>query len=79
MLIGYGVNADDHENWLAVAMSNHDSQQLCARQPARPVIPTKCNVGNGFLVAGQVKGHQAVHTTTDEHMSTFGRSGKASQ
>jgi len=87
LLIGYGANADRHEDWRTNAQPIHDSQQPFDKSPplsGYPRVNTYDNVspndlrpvrdeGTGFFITGQVSGSSAVHTGGDIPLSAYGR------
>ena len=76
LLVGYGANADRHEDWRTKATPQRDAQQ-----PFATAAPLKWYPANAlerddalgeYLVTGQVPGQQAVHTATDVPLSAYG-------
>jgi alkaline phosphatase len=75
MLIGYAANADRYEDWRTNALPLQDSQQpfvKTAPLAGHPSGPMERDKAGGFLVTGQVRGPQGVHTATDIPLSAFG-------
>ena len=75
MLVGYGANADRHEDWRSNARPLQDGQQpFVKEQPlaSYPATPLARDAAGAFLVTGQVPGESAVHTATDIPLSAFG-------
>ncbi len=75
LLVGYGANADRHEDWRTSAKPLQDSQQpFVAREPLStyPRTPFARKAAGNFLITGQVPGDSAVHTGTDIPLSAFG-------
>ena len=75
MLIGYGANADRHEDWLANARPARDSWQPgSAVGPVNtlPATPMQQDVGGGYTVTGQVEDPVAAHTANDVPLSAMG-------
>ena len=75
MLVGYGGNADRHEDWRSNARPLQDGQQpFVKEQPlaSYPATPGARDAAGAFLVTGQVPGESAVHTATDIPLSAFG-------
>lgn len=76
LLVGYGANADRHEDWRTNATPLRDAQQPLAKEaplkwyPANP--SEKDDALGDFQVTGQVPGETAVHTATDIPLSAFG-------
>jgi alkaline phosphatase len=64
MLVGYGANADRHEDWIT------NARPIGA--PGGAGSPRERDVAGGYLVTGQVPGSQAVHTATDVPLSAAG-------
>lgn len=79
LLIGYGSNADRHEDWLANPRPLADGQQP-VRAPSPfpvypegyPTTPLRRDVAADFLLTGQVEGDSATHTGSDVPLSAFG-------
>ncbi|MDD5296330.1 MAG: alkaline phosphatase [Rhodocyclaceae bacterium] len=75
LLIGYGANADRHEDWRSNERPLQDSQQpFVKKEPllAYPASPMARDAEGRYLVTGQVPGDSAVHTATDIPLSAFG-------
>lgn len=76
LLVGYGANADRHEDWRTNATPLRDPQQpMGKKEPLRwyPANPLERDDAFGdYLVTGQVPGESAVHTATDVPLSAFG-------
>ncbi len=75
LLVGYGANADRHEDWRGNALPVQDSQQPFVKtQPlaAYPASALARDADGRYLVTGQVPGETAVHTATDIPLSAFG-------
>jgi alkaline phosphatase len=75
LLVGYGANADRHEDWRSNPLPLQDSQQPFVKaQPLAvyPAGPLERDREGRFLVTGQVPGDSAVHTATDVPLSAFG-------
>ena len=76
LLIGYGANADRHEDWRSNNTPLRDGQQpFASTEPLKwyPANPMERDDALGdFLVTGQVPGDTAVHTATDIPLSAFG-------
>ena len=76
LLVGYGANADRHEDWRTNNTPLRDTQQpLVKQEPLKwyPANPMERDDAMGdFLVTGQVPGESAVHTATDIPLSAFG-------
>jgi alkaline phosphatase len=91
ILIGYGANADRHEDWQTNAQPGHDSQQPLDKSPPLSSYPrvntydtgSAINDGRpvrdsatGFFVTGQVPGTSAAHSGGDIPLSAYGRGAK---
>ncbi len=76
LLVGYGANADRHEDWRTNATPLRDSQQPLVRSAPLKWYPANSaerdDAVGEFLVTGQVPGDTAVHTATDIPLSAFG-------
>jgi alkaline phosphatase len=76
LLVGYGANADRHEDWRTHATPARDAQQPFVKtEPLKwyPANPMERDDALGdFTVTGQVPGESAVHTATDIPLSAFG-------
>ncbi|HEY6239342.1 MAG TPA: alkaline phosphatase [Burkholderiales bacterium] len=75
MLIGYAANADRYEDWRTNALPLQDSQQpfvKTAPLASHPAGLLERDKAGGFLITGQVRGSQGVHTATDIPLSAFG-------
>jgi alkaline phosphatase len=75
LLVGYGANADRHEDFLTNKLPLQDSQQpFVKKEPlaAYPANPVARDADGKYLVTGQVPGESAVHTGTDIPLSAFG-------
>jgi alkaline phosphatase len=75
LLVGYGANADRHEDWRSNPLPLQDPQQpFMKAQPlaAYPANPLARDGEGRFLVTGQVPGESAVHTATDVPLSAYG-------
>ncbi|MBC7436859.1 MAG: alkaline phosphatase [Bdellovibrionales bacterium] len=75
LLVGYGANADRHEDWRTNARPLQDSQQPMVRTAPLSGYPASAlarDAEGRFLIAGQVPGESAVHTATDIPLSAFG-------
>ena len=76
LLVGYGANADRHEDWRTNVTPLRDPQQPLAKQePLKwyAANPSERDDAIGdYLVTGQVPGESAVHTATDVPLSAFG-------
>jgi alkaline phosphatase len=75
LLVGYGANADRHEDWRTNDRPLQDSQQpFVKREPlaAYPANPMARDIDGKFMVMGQVPGESAVHTATDIPLSALG-------
>ena len=75
VLIGYGANADRHEDWRSNAKPLPDSgHPFVKREPlaSYPASPLARDADGHFLVTGQVPGNSAVHTGSDVPLSAFG-------
>ena len=76
MLIGYGANADRHEDWLANARPVRDSWQPASEVApinTLPGTPMQQDVAGGYVVTGQVEDPVAAHTANDVPLSAMGR------
>jgi alkaline phosphatase len=76
LLVGYGANADRHEDWRTNPTPQRDSQQpFVSSEPLKSypanAVERDSALGN-YLVTGQVPGETAVHTATDIPLSAFG-------
>src|SRR5262245_28772350 len=76
LLVGYGANADRHEDWRTDATPQRDPQQPFVKDEPLKWYPANAlerddALGN-YLVTGQVPGESAVHTATDIPLSAFG-------
>jgi alkaline phosphatase len=91
ILIGYGANADRHEDWQTNAQPAHDSQQPLDKELPLSNYPrvntydtgSAINEGRlvrdlatGFFVTGQVPGTSAAHSGGDIPLSAYGRGAK---
>ena len=76
LLVGYGANADRHEDWRTNRTPQRDPQQPFAKNEPLKSYPANAVERDGalgnFLVTGQVPGESAVHTATDIPLSAFG-------
>jgi len=75
LLVGYGGNADRHEDFRTNDRPLQDSQQpFVKKEPlsAYPASPMARDAEGKFMVTGQVPGDSAVHTATDIPLSAFG-------
>ena len=75
VLIGYGANADRHEDWRTNAKPLQDGgQPFVKREPlaSYPANPLARDADGHFLITGQVPGNSAVHTGSDVPLSAFG-------
>lgn len=76
LLVGYGANADRHEDWRTKKTPQRDSQQPFASEPPLKWYPANAmerdDALGEYLVTGQVPGEQAVHTATDVPLSAYG-------
>ncbi|CAN5540821.1 hypothetical protein BH11PSE7_BH11PSE7_33510 [soil metagenome] len=75
LLVGYGANADRHEDWRTNARPVQDSQQPMVKTAPLSGYPASALVRDAdgrFMVTGQVPGESAVHTATDIPLSAFG-------
>ena len=76
MLIGYGANADRHEDWLTNARPVRDSWQPASEVApinTLPGTPMQQDVAGGYTVTGQVEDPVAAHTANDVPLSAMGR------
>lgn len=76
MLIGYGANADRHEDWISNARPLQDPHQPGGAVPPLNSYPATAAVRDnkgGYLIVGQVEDAIAAHTGTDVPLSAFGR------
>lgn len=76
LLVGYGANADRHEDWRTNPTPQRDVQQpFASTEPLKSypanAVERDSALGN-YLVTGQVPGETAVHTATDVPLSAFG-------
>ncbi len=75
LLVGYGANADRHEDWRSNALPLRDGQQPFSKEPPLVSYPANAlarDAAGRFLVTGQVPGSSAAHTATDIPLSAFG-------
>lgn len=75
LLVGYGANADRHEDWRTNVHPVKDGQQPFAKsEPLKwyPASPDERDGPGQFAITGQVPGESAVHTATDVPLSAFG-------
>jgi len=75
LLVGYGANADRHEDWRSNPQPVQDSGQPFVKAEPLKWYPANPNERDGlgqFAVTGQVPGESAVHTATDVPLSAFG-------
>ena len=76
LLVGYGANADRHEDWRTKATPQRDGQQPFASTAPLKWYPANAmerdDAVGDYLVTGQVPGEQAVHTATDVPLSAYG-------
>jgi len=75
LLVGYGANADRHEDWRSNERPLQDGQQPFVKQEPLAAYPANAvarDAAGQFLVTGQVPGESAVHTATDVPLSAFG-------
>ncbi len=79
LLIGYGANADRHEDWLANERPLADALQPTQAPSPFPVYPKEYpntplarDVPGDWLINGQVEGDSATHTGADVPLSAFG-------
>ncbi|MBC7380872.1 MAG: alkaline phosphatase, partial [Burkholderiaceae bacterium] len=75
LLVGYGANADRHEDWRTNARPLQDSQQPMVKTAPLSGYPASAlarDADGRFMVTGQVPGESAVHTATDIPLSAFG-------
>jgi alkaline phosphatase len=91
ILIGYGANADRHEDWQTNAKPIHDSQQPLDKELPLSGYP-RVNTydsgsaindnrpirdsATGFFITGQVPGTSAAHSGGDIPLSAYGRGSK---
>lgn len=75
LLVGYGANADRHEDFRTNNLPLQDSQQPFVKKDPLSAYPANLVIrdaqGN-FMVTGQVPGESAVHTATDIPLSALG-------
>ncbi len=76
LLVGYGANADRHEDWRTNATPLRDPQQpLAGQEPLKWYAASAAERDDahaGYLIPGQVPGPSAVHTGTDIPLSAYG-------
>lgn len=76
LLVGYGANADRHEDWRTKKTPQRDAQQPFAVDAPLKWYPANAQERDDalgeYLVTGQVPGEQAVHTATDVPLSAYG-------
>jgi len=76
LLVGYGANADRHEDWRTKKTPQRDGQQPFASEMPLKWYPANAaerdDALGEYLVTGQVPGEQAVHTATDVPLSAYG-------
>jgi len=75
LLVGYGANADRHEDFRTNDRPLQDGQQpFVKKEPLSvyPANPAARDADGKFMVTGQVPGESAVHTATDIPLSAFG-------
>lgn len=76
LLVGYGANADRHEDWRTRKTPQRDSQQPFASEMPLKWYPANAQERDDalgeYLVTGQVPGDSAVHTATDIPLSAYG-------
>ena len=76
MLVGFGANADRHEDWLANARPVRDSWQPgshVAPIKSQAASPLEQDITGGYTVTGQVEDPVAAHTANDVPLSAMGR------
>ena len=75
LLVGYGANADRHEDWRTAAQPLRDGSHPFVKDPplaTYPATPMVRDAAGGYLITGQVPGNSAVHTATDVPLSAYG-------
>ncbi len=75
LLIGYGGNADRHEDWRTNLRPLQDGQQPFVKQAPLTAYPANAlarDAEGRFLITGHVPGSAAVHTGVDVPLSAFG-------
>ena len=76
LLVGYGANADRHEDWRTKKTPQRDGQQPFAGDAPLKWYPANAmerdDALGDYLVTGQVPGDSAVHTGTDVPLSAYG-------
>ena len=76
LLVGYGANADRHEDWRTKKTPQRDGQQPFVKEMPLKWYPANAaerdDALGEYLVTGQVPGEQAVHTATDVPLSAYG-------
>ncbi|MEK8051301.1 alkaline phosphatase [Ideonella sp. DXS22W] len=75
LLVGYGANADRHEDWRTNPQPLRDGQQPFVKEPPLASYPASAlarDAEGRYLVTGQVPGSSAAHTGTDIPLSAFG-------
>ncbi|NCT82919.1 MAG: alkaline phosphatase [Comamonadaceae bacterium] len=76
LLVGYGANADRHEDWRTKKTPQRDGQQPFASEMPLKWYPANAkerdDAQGDYFVTGQVPGDQAVHTATDVPLSAYG-------
>ena len=75
LLVGYGANADRHEDWRTNATPLAGSGQAVNKAgpvATYPNTPMNRDVLGGFMITGHVPGNSAVHTASDVPLSAYG-------
>ncbi|TDR80226.1 alkaline phosphatase [Paludibacterium purpuratum] len=75
LLVGYGANADRHEDYRTNDRPLQDSQQPFVKQTPLATYPASArerDLEGKLLLIGQVPGESAVHTATDIPLSAYG-------
>ena len=75
LLVGYGANADRHEDWRTnAAPLPSTAQAVNAKGPVTtyPITAMDRDKSGGFQITGHVPGGSAVHTASDVPLSAYG-------
>jgi alkaline phosphatase len=75
LLVGYGANADRHEDWRTNAAPLPSSAQAVNKAgpvATYPNTPMTRDAAGGFMITGHVPGGSAAHTASDVPLSAYG-------
>ena len=75
LLVGYGANADRHEDWRTNSQPLLGTAQAVSKTSpvaTYPNTPMTRDVAGGFMITGHVPGNSAVHTASDVPLSAYG-------